>query len=139
MLWGFLTPTAPLPACARRGTPCPVKMGSGKGQMPLGSAWVGKSDPSEQHGGLRPLSEQDHGIRPLLEQLFGSDPSQSSLGTQTSGAMGGSDPSQSSVLWDQLSTGSGPFLGASPLEALGQSQCAGAGDNGFGSAGDVSQ
>lgn len=64
--------------------------------------------------------------------------------------MRGSDPSQSSVRGavqdphspmqqDHLGTGSGPFLGAFPLEALGKSQSAGTGDSGFGSAGGISQ
>ena len=63
-------------------------------------------------GGLRPLSEQYHG--------------------------GVQDP-RSLVLRDHLGAGSGPFLGAFALEALGKSRCAGTGDSGFGSAGGISQ
>lgn len=91
------------------------------------------------------------GLDPSQSSVGGTGPSQSSLGGQTSwSSVVGSDPSQSSVMggsrtphspmqWDHLGTGSGPFLRAFPLEALGKSRCAGTGDSGFGSAGGISQ
>lgn len=115
-------------AAARPGVSDPSQSRMEWGSDPSLRNMVGLDPSQSSTGGVRPLSEQCDGVR---------ETPWSSLGGQTQ-HVGVQDPN-SPVRKGHLGTASGPFLGPSPLEALGKSQRAGTGDSGFSSAGGISQ